>query len=509
MKKIFNLLVLCISIFIFTSNTTAYAEEKQYDIENATFNVMLTEDGNAYVTEKFEINFKKGDFTRFNLSRLKSPNEMEAYDNIQINSFRIDGEECSKTGDLDNRPENTYRILDTGDKIEYEWYFRANNRMVTLENSYLLNNVVKANENGYAFFCYRFLGVDFKKEIKNLEINIKAPKSCAMEVRNNSNMDYTVYEDNVNLSDTDRCGIVKVNVAMDKEIFSPNIKIISQEAIHFGDENEDESNGEGIIVVAFLAVVCTVLAFLFVSHKRNKLANNEKYINDILNELKIDNVTPFELSKIYGLNSTYVHKFKLIFLELVRRGIFNISEDEIYIYDSSMDDLKGFEVKCIKAFNKYTKRVGLDKKYITMYELLLILNNIDTLADIVEDYDSSEILKFKEKYKGKIKVLKVYFNSYAKGYSDEMGEIISKYKEYNFIELENLYYMASKELSTSQRENDYYDEMRDNDYYYYNDAFLFMDYHSHRYIDNSNNYNNGTSCSSCSSCSSCGGGGAD
>lgn len=508
MKKIFNVIVLCIGIFICTSNTTAYADEKQYDIENARFDVVLSEDGSAYVTEKFDINFKKGDFTRFNLSRLKAPNDMERYDVVNVNSFKINGKECSYTDDLENRPEGTYSIVDNGEKVEYSWYFRANNSRVTLENSYVVPRLTKANENGYAFFCYRFLGVDFKKEINNIEINIKAPRSSNMEVRNDSKMKYTVNEDSVTLRDTNRSGIIKINVAMDKNIFSPSINTISQEALHFGDENEDK--GEGIVVGAFLAAaLCTASAFLFASNKRNKLAKDEKYINDILNELKVDNVTPFELSKIYGLNTTYVNQFKLIFLELVRRGIFNISEDKIYIYDSSIDDLKGFEVQCVEALNKFAKRDDSDKKYITMYELLLILNDTDTLADIVEDYDSREIFNFKEKYKGKIKVLKKYFNSYAKGYSSEMGEIISKYKEYNFIELENLYYMAGKELSTSQKENDYYDEMREEDCYY-NDAFAFMEYHSYNYIDNSTNHTtNGTSCSSCSSCSSCGGGGAD
>ena len=155
MRKLFNILVFSLGIFLLVfSNTPAFADNKEYNIENAEFNVYLTEDGNANVTEKWDINFKNGDFTRFYLNRLNNTNQLEKYDNIQFDDFLINGKKCFKTNDLDNRPEGTYSIIDNKNNLEYAWYFRANNTKLSLENSYTLTNIVKCNEKGYAFFCY-------------------------------------------------------------------------------------------------------------------------------------------------------------------------------------------------------------------------------------------------------------------------------------------------------------------------------------------------------------------
>ncbi len=128
-----------------------------------------------------------------------------------------------------------------------------------------------------------------------------------------------------------------------------------------------------------------------------------------------------------------------------------------------------------------------------------------SLKKITSAYNKKEIKQFRKENKNKIKILKIYFNRYAQGYTNDMGEILDKYNKQNFIELDNLYYMASKILVTSKGESNYFNDLQNNYYYYYyNDPFYYMDYHSHSYVDNSSSSGTG-----CSSCSSCGGGGAD
>lgn len=87
MKRFFNLLILFLGFLILGfHNSPVYAAQKEYDIEKAEFNVYLDKDGNAHITEKWELNFKKGDFTSFYVNRLKDPNELE---NMKILNLTI------------------------------------------------------------------------------------------------------------------------------------------------------------------------------------------------------------------------------------------------------------------------------------------------------------------------------------------------------------------------------------------------------------------------------------
>ena len=137
MKKIVSALMICIGFILFATNAEVKAEEKVYTVESADFDVFLNEDGSAEVTEKWNVNFKKGDFTRFYISRLKDPTEMEKVSDIKFNYFKINGDKCSITEDMEGRPDGCYSILDDGKKVEYNWYFRANNTQLTLESNYI------------------------------------------------------------------------------------------------------------------------------------------------------------------------------------------------------------------------------------------------------------------------------------------------------------------------------------------------------------------------------------
>lgn len=508
MKKVLSIIILCLCFMFFRGDIIAYGQDKEYTIENADFDVYLDENGDATVEEKWIVNFEKGDFTRFYISRLLKTNELENFKDIQFESFKINGTECSKTDDTENRPEGTYSIINNGNKIEYDWYFRASNSMLTLENKYKLTNVVKYNDKGYAFFCYRFVGAEFDKEIENLNINIHSPSSCKFEVRHNGGMDYNIKDNEVEFKESNSSSLVKVNVAMNKDIFFGNITHISQDVLDEIAQEEKQEEIEDIIFGCFFvgAIILIIMIIILKSisrYKNNKLAKNQEYVEGIIKKLKMNNITPFEYSLINNVQKMPMNQFKLIFLELLRKNILEIKKDKIFIKYDMQNNLKSFECNFLRNIKRFEKdEIG----YITMEELSYMIMDPNIVAGITLEYNGDFIKKCKKEIKKDIKVLNIFYNKYSYGYSNEMSEILDKYTKHNFIEIENLYYMASTILITNSSEEDY----SSNNYYDY-DSLYYMDYYSHRYIDNSSTSDSSgcSSCSSCSSCSGCGGGGAD
>lgn len=96
MKKTKNILLSFILFFIliYFTHIQVYASDKEYDIKQATFDIYLTEDGNAKITENWSISFTKGDFTRFYKDIYKNLPKVENFDKIEIDSFLINGVLC-------------------------------------------------------------------------------------------------------------------------------------------------------------------------------------------------------------------------------------------------------------------------------------------------------------------------------------------------------------------------------------------------------------------------------
>lgn len=379
MKKLIAGLAFCVFFMLFGFSTEVYAKskDKEYSIQSAEFEVHLDENGDAYVNEKWDLNFEKGNFSRFYLERLKDTNELEKYDDIVFENFKIDGQECEQSPQY-VRKDNTYSIDHDEDKLEYEWHFSAQeDTKLTLEDSYKLTNVVKANDRGYAFFCYRFVGANLDKEIEKLKINIYAPDSCTIELRNKPGMKYHIYDDNIELTDKDSSGLVKVNIAMDRGVFADNIASIDQAAL---DKIAKADKMHEMLKKAFyISVFCIVSLVIFIiarivilTAKYNKLAQDKSYVDELINKLKINDITPFEFSKLCNIQKISMNEFKLIFLDLLRRNIISISNEKIIINHEVQDSLKPFEQEFLKGASIFEKEDKTHKKFIDMKDLLLL-----------------------------------------------------------------------------------------------------------------------------------------
>lgn len=499
MKKLLTLIVIAIAFIIGDKGIYIKASDTEYDIESAEFIVNLDENGNAEVKEKWNLNFKKGDFTRFKVSRLINPNELENFDEIQFKGFKNNNSQCFETKDIEKRPEGTYSITKSDDLIEYAWYFRANNEKLILEDNYKLTNLVKYTDSGYALFCYRFIGKDFEKDIDNLKITINMPSKGNIEVRHDSEMPYKIFDNRVELNKSYGSGMVKINVAMDRSMFSNNIGYISEETLN--KIYESEKLKEEFIYMFFIvisAILITLIIWISYRYfKKVKLAKDDEYVKSAVNKLINDSITPYEFSRLCGVYRVYFNEFKLIFLDLLRRDVLRIIEDKIYMNYNLIYDLKDYEIEVFDLLYE-SKKTDEDISFISMDDLLNIMKDNDKIIDVMCKCDSQRIESYRKENKKIIDVLKIYYKKYALGYSRDIEEVIKKYLSGNLIELENLYYMASIVDTTSVKEDADYESS----------VWGYMNFHSLYYIDNSSD-SNSSGCAGCSSCSGCGGGGAD
>ena len=246
-----------------------------------------------------------------------------------------------------------------------------------------------------------------------------------MEVRNPSNMTYEINKDNVKLTTSDTSKLVKINIAMDKNVFSENIQTISQDVLDEITE-EEESKNRVFFIISIIGFCMTIFIILIIFIKvisfikNNKAAKNDTFVHEIINELKFDNITPFEFSRMCNIRRISINEFKLIFLDLLRKDILSIKNNNLTLNCILEDNLKTFEKKLITFLNTYGNQDTSSSKVISLDSLLNLLKDKTTL-DNISLYDNNIIKKYKKKYKNKIKVLKIYFKNNSNNYTDDIS----------------------------------------------------------------------------------------
>ena len=104
-----RLIFCCIFVCMFMMvGMSARAEEKEYDISSADFEVILNRDGSADVTEEWVVTYTEGEFTRFYKDIYKDVTKLEKYDDIQFNNFWINDISCDEAYDTSTREDYTY-----------------------------------------------------------------------------------------------------------------------------------------------------------------------------------------------------------------------------------------------------------------------------------------------------------------------------------------------------------------------------------------------------------------
>lgn len=522
MNHLRRFILICIITFLF-SHIALFAESKEYAIKSAYFNVQLLENGDATVTETWIIDFTKGSFTRFYVERYLDVPKLEKFSDIVYHSFTINDVECTPNHSKDRTP-GTYSIKADNRYETYAWYMNAENEEMVFSVQYTLKDIVKYTEDDTALFCYRFVGENFQKNIEYLNIGIYAPSECAIEVRSGNHYRHFAESGSINFFAGNIRGLVKINVAMPKDVFSDTISFIS-------DNELKEVSIDISALIFWIFIFCLIGWGIGYSNKKfpstksinrklKKAAKDPVKIKLIIDKFMQLDITPIEYNRILGEPFTQMNAFRLVFLELIRKAVISIDKDSLYIDVTKLDDLKEYEREFIQGlFSHMPFSSENEKRGILLADFFkdftLSYKQLSRLMSTVR-----KMLKVSKEHKAlkeDAAILRAYLIRNSKMYSLSIYDIFQYYKRNHTIGLEALYYLASHTPITHSKVStrffkDARNRVLDLDGFYREISYI-LDTFAAKYDQPKPKWkfsvSGGSSCSSYSSCSSCGGGGAD
>lgn len=142
---------------------------------------------------------------------------VEEFDNFEISSVKINDVSCEYIGDeLNNsRPSYTFYFYESDDNYTLQWNYPVKNNTVTYEIDYKLENVVKLSEENpdNAISCYRFVGKNFDKNIKNAVITVENPGTTQIEIGySTKKVDATEENNKLTIKFKNSSGLVKFSL---------------------------------------------------------------------------------------------------------------------------------------------------------------------------------------------------------------------------------------------------------------------------------------------------------
>lgn len=188
-KLALGILLILTYCLMFTA-IKVHAKGGSYSINSATFDVQLEDNGDATVTESWQVNFSNGTFTRFYKDIYKNVKSIEQFDSIEFEGCWIDGIECERVSSMD-REDYHYYIEEDRSNIRINWFKSRSggDRYCEYKIRYRISNILKRTDNDNLIFCYRFIGKEFKENVSNAEINI-ATSNGQSPILRFSNEDY-------------------------------------------------------------------------------------------------------------------------------------------------------------------------------------------------------------------------------------------------------------------------------------------------------------------------------
>ena len=261
------------------SPLTAFADEqKEYTVESADFRITLSTNGDAEITETWNVTFTKGSFSRFTKDIYNPDNELEKIKDLRVQSCRIDGAEAQRQEDTERR-DGHYSVEKSRDRYTISWYQSAMNQTVEYQITYVIPGAVKMTETGRAAYCYRLIGVNFPKTVGTVTANIVLPQE-------DSTADIQIPGGSINRGGNtivcqtkNHSGMYKLRIKMDASPFD-DLKRIT------GEVDEESGSGRntvletifiGIVLVVFfllkmtpLLIVLGVLALIFAPRLKAK-----------------------------------------------------------------------------------------------------------------------------------------------------------------------------------------------------------------------------------------------
>lgn len=281
--KRFSLFIFSILIIISFLSVSVNAENKKYTIESVHFDVLLTEHGDANITETWVINYEKGEFNKFYKNIYIDLPKEEEFSDIEDLEVEVDGEEYELTLD-GSRSEGFYSSSYSDSTYTYEVYFNKSEEISKITVSYTLKDIVKCVENEYYMFVYRFLPAGYKNNISNFSINIKTeqPEESKMTVLYKTKGDLDVGF-NTNIEASNVSDMYKVKLRIDGNIFST----LSSKSYLNNEDIKNSNNSSSIIgdlvvffIFGFGLIFFIILIIAIISGTDISSSNNKNFIDD-------------------------------------------------------------------------------------------------------------------------------------------------------------------------------------------------------------------------------------
>ena len=514
--KIIVGLLLCILLFG-SMVSPVFAVEKEYTIDSASFSIDIDEQGDAYVSEHWTVNYKKGAFSRFYKNiYLQVPNDEKFQ--IEFTSILVDGRECTYTNDTNERIDYTYSIVETSNTIRYEIYMNSEDVVREFTVNYVLSDVVKNVNNEYYLFKFRLLPQGFQETIKRTNVSVTLPDDNFEILDSNINQGSAYIEDGILISsDNNVNDLYKVGIT-----FDGNMK----DSVYISSTNSNTATN--IITVLddfptlfmfattllFFASICAVAQEIKKNKELHAMLQNNPYLMDTLYKKWVPTYfTPAEFSCY--LTKNYCLNYLICLAELTHSGIVQFDATFQFVYYSRRADTSNPIIAILEKCRKYGERKHMlswqDNMDLDYWRLPVhcikkgfnkYYNDISKIIRRNTDIMTRKMIKNKRLYKefnkdiGLMKAIARYHAKYNKATTVELSDVILHY-------FDPSPYIPYYCFQPMKRNNIQYDNS-----YVLTDIAMEI-YRAH--IGSSDNTSSsGSSCSSCGGCSGCGGcGGSD
>lgn len=498
-------------LFVLLTSSTVYAADKEYNVDGAEFVVNLEEDGDAIITEKWQVTFINGEFSRFYKDIYKDVTSLEKFSDLDILDVKVNDTSCEKSDSLD-RVDYHYFYEENNETNTIHWFLNTKNSSNSYEITYRLKDVVKETDENKALFCYRFIGANFPKTVDKTTVTIYPPNETEIDVRYSDSDKADIYNDRIVFQKDNVSGVLKYNISVDASNFS-NLNYVSLETIKSEEKGAVATNRIGIaiflIVLAIIvfSVIAMIIGFIklsidYIAYKKI-INNNPSYFKNLANNLENKNIHPLAVAHLSKKHISAVNILKIILLDLCRREKCYVDKDELFI-DTDFYGLCDFEIKLISSMADTFKHEETSNSYIfSLSDMSLLLDNkfekenfIKLVENIWSDFEK-EMKSKREVFnsiKKDIKFLKFYFSKLPAVSTYEYFTLVERTHYIDYLTILGIIYLKPTKL----------DAKKNHDY-----LFEFCDVLDDIDFEESSSSSNGYSCSSCSSCGGCGGGGAD
>ncbi|MDZ5000950.1 DUF2207 domain-containing protein, partial [Clostridium perfringens] len=160
-----------------------YADNKYYSIDNLLVNAEIQSNGDILVNDEFTYTFN-GDFNGIYLNLNLNGSKGYSIYNVTIE----DNDGLYTLENKDDKSNNSYEIINTGDKVQVKIYSKSINEKKKFKIQYLLNSAAVKYED-FSSLNWSFYTASKEHPVNDIELNINLNSTNF----NANNLYYTVY----------------------------------------------------------------------------------------------------------------------------------------------------------------------------------------------------------------------------------------------------------------------------------------------------------------------------